>query len=123
MTIYGKELILDLHNCNIRRFTREHIAEYFKQVACINGMERCELHYWDYYDEPKEYHKAADHLKGTSAIQFITTSDIRIHTLDVLKKVFINIFTCDDLDVETTKTFSETWFKGEIVKWRLIERI
>jgi len=123
MEPYGEELILDLHNCDPTTFTRESIEGYFKHIADINKMERCDLHYWDYQDEPEEYKKAPKHLKGTSAIQFITTSDIRIHTLDILKKVFINIFTCNSLKAIATILFTENWFKGNLVKWKLVNRI
>jgi len=94
MQMYGKELILDIHECNINMFTREKLCEFFEILCDKIDMERCDLYFWDYDDCPEEYKKASDHLKGRSAIQFISTSNITVHTLDVLKKVFINIFSC-----------------------------
>ena len=37
---YGKELILDLHNCQVGRFAREGIAQYFVELCELIGMER-----------------------------------------------------------------------------------
>jgi S-adenosylmethionine/arginine decarboxylase-like enzyme len=60
------------------------------------GMERHDLHFWDYEDEPEERERAPDHLAGISAVQFIATSNITIHTLDRSNAVFIDAFTCND---------------------------
>ncbi len=72
---------------------------------------------------PEEEKQTEPHLKGTSAIQFITTSNITIPTLDILKNVYINIFSCKDFDADVARGFSEEWFKGKIVNSQLIERL
>jgi S-adenosylmethionine/arginine decarboxylase-like enzyme len=62
------------------------------------------------------------HLKGTSAIQFITTSNITIHTLDLLGAVYLNIFSCKEFEAEVVKEFSENWFKGKTIGFHEIIR-
>lgn len=121
--MYGKELIIDLHDCNPTKFTRLCLEDYFKQLCELIDMERCDLHFWDYEDALDEYHAAPDHLKGTSAIQFITTSNITVHTLDVLQKVFINIFSCKDFDDVIAKSFTEGFFEGVVVNMHIMDRI
>ena len=64
MEDYGKELILDLYDCDSLRFTRKHIGDFFKQLCELIDMEREDLHWWDYEGEPEEYDKAPEHLKG-----------------------------------------------------------
>lgn len=113
---YGEELILDLHNCNPKRFTREHLEEFCKGLCELIDMERGELFFWDYQDEPEEYEKAPDHLKGTSCVQFITTSNITIHTLDVLKRVYFNLFSCKDFDNKKVVEYVGMFFDGSIVQ-------
>ena len=120
---YGKELILDLHNCDSDTFTRKSIEDYFKGLCDLIEMDRSELYWWDDHGVPAEEQETQPHLKGTSAIQFITTSNVTIHTLDILKNVYLNIFSCKDFDTEAAKTFSENWFKGEIVNSQIIQRI
>ncbi len=129
MNSYGKELILDLHNCNPEKFNRKDIEQYFK-ILCDEkiDMVRCDLHWWDYEDEEQEvYDNAPVHLKGTSAVQFIQTSDIVIHTLDDLKRVYMNIFSCKDFDSDVAREFTEETFEGKTVnndgKGFTIERI
>ena len=122
MKPYGKELILDLHYCDSMTFTRNSIKNYFRKLCELIDMERCKLCWWDDYGLPTEECQTEPHLKGTSAIQFILTSNITIHTLDLLSKAYINIFSCKDFDTDVAIKFSADWFKGEIVNSHVIER-
>lgn len=119
---YGKELILDLHNCDPSTFTRLSIREYLKEICERIEMERCKLCWWDDLHTPIEEKETEPHLVGTSVVQFIKTSNITIHTLDVLKKVYINIFSCKDFNVDTVIDFSEGWFEGKIINKKTIWR-
>ena len=123
MIEYGKELIIDLHNCNSAQFTRTHIRKYFIKLCGLIDMERCKLVWWDDLHTPKGEEETEPHLIGTSAIQFIKTSNITIHALEQLHKVYLNIFSCKDFDDIVVSQFSEEWFDGEIVNRRVISRI
>ncbi len=117
---YGKELILDLHNCN-KQFTRITISAFMRELCSLLNMKRADLHFWDYDDE-EEKEAAPPHLAGTSAVQFITTSNITIHTLDKLKAVYLNIFTCADLNVVKVTTFCQNYWEGTVVNSILLNR-
>ncbi len=123
MITYGKELILDLHGCNINTFNRKTIEAYFYQLCKLIDMEACDLHFWDDEGVPPEERQTDPHTKGTSAIQFIITSNITIHTLDLLKKVYVNIFSCKDFDSDLAASFTNLWFGGKIVKQTEVARI
>lgn len=118
--MYGKELILDLHNCKVT-FDRAMIRQFMEEVCDLLEMERADLHFWD-YDDLREKQAAPDHLAGTSAVQFITTSNITIHTLDRLNAVYLNIFTCKDLDSKMISNFCERFWQGDIQQCLLIGR-
>ncbi len=122
MKPYGKELILDIHNCDPATFTRPCIKNYFKELCTLIDMERCKLCWWDDYGVPPEEQETEPHLKGTTAIQFISTSNITIHTLDLLQNVYVNIFSCKEFDVDTAEKFTKEWFKGKVVNSHVIER-
>lgn len=122
MQPYGKELILDIHDCDIATFNRKTIKRYFEQLCDLIDMERCKLCWWDDLYTPEEDKETEPHLKGTTAIQFIKTSNITIHTLDMLERVYLNIFSCKDFDENIVKEFSETWFKGNVVETHIIKR-
>lgn len=121
--IYGYELILDLHGCDVSKFTRRSIEEYMVTICEAIGMEREDLHFWDYEGLPEEEIPKDSHLLGTTAVQFITTSNIVIHTLDLLKAVYVNIFSCKKYDTELAEKITKEWFSAKDCRTHFIERI
>lgn len=117
------ELILDLHDCQELPTTRIDLAKFFKDL-CDNiiFMEREDLHFWDYDVDQEGYDEAEDHLKGISAVQFIKTSNITIHTIDVSKKVYINIFSCKAFAGRVAANFAAQWFRGTVENYTLLDR-
>jgi S-adenosylmethionine/arginine decarboxylase-like enzyme len=122
MNTYGKELVLDMHNCDSSTFTRESIRNYFKELCTLIDMERCKLCWWDDYGVPQEERETEPHMKGTSAVQFISTSTIIIHTLDLMRSVYLNIFSCKDFNQNVVEEFSREWFRGKVANSHLLER-
>jgi len=123
MKPYGKELVLDLHQCDPTTMTRESIEQYFIELCDLIDMEREDLHWWDDQDTPEEEKETEPHLIGVSAIQFIRTSNITIHTLTLMERVYLNIFSCKDYDANVAKDFSVNWFKGKIIQSKVFERM
>ena len=107
---YGKELVLDLHDCNIKTFTRESIGNYFDQLCTLIDMEAHDRHFWDDEGVPPEECQTDPKTCGISAVQFILTSTIVIHTLTKLGKAYINIFSCKDFDQYIARQFTINWF-------------
>jgi len=120
---YGIELILDLHGCDASRFTRKSISQYFEELCILIDMQREELHFWDDIGVPDEKKQTSPHTQGTSAVQFILTSSIVIHTLDQLEAVYINIFSCKFYDPKVAEKFSVEWFSAKDHSARFIDRV
>lgn len=109
---YGFELILDLHGCNPGRFNRTHLDQYFTKLCQVIDMEKCEVHFWDDVGVPIEEQQTSPQTKGTSAVCFILTSTIVVHTLDILEAVYINIFSCKTFDPLIAEEFTKKWFEA-----------
>lgn len=123
MKDYGKELILDLHNCKPELFTRKHLKIFFKELCDVIDMERCKLTWWDdKYTLPWQK-ETEPHLVGTSAVQFIKTSNVTIHTLPLMKRVYINIFSCKYFDELVAKDYCRAYFYGKIIQAITVRRI
>jgi len=120
---YGKELILDIHKCDTTTFNRKSLKKYFVKICKLIDMERAKLCWWDDHGVPEDEKQTFAHTKGTTAVQFILTSNITIHTLDILKNVYINIFSCKEFDEIAAEKFTKEWFKGEVVNSLTINRI
>ena len=112
VTAYGFELVLDLHGCDAKKFNRTDIDTYFSKLCRLIDMQKCEVHFWDDVGVPLEDQQTLPHTKGTSAVCFILTSSIVIHTLDMLEAVYVNIFSCKDFDADLAAVFSKEWFEA-----------
>jgi S-adenosylmethionine/arginine decarboxylase-like enzyme len=113
MESYGHELILDLHDCDSARFSRTSIELFCNDLCQLIDMERCDLHFWDDVGVPEEDQQKDPKTKGTSAVQFILTSTIVIHTLDLMKAVYVNIFSCKEFDTDAAAKFTAGWFNSK----------
>lgn len=120
---YGFELILDLHGCDISKFNRKSLRAYFKSICEAIDMTRCKLVFWDDVGVDPEKQQTSPHTKGSSAVQFILTSNITIHCLDILKAVYINIFSCKGFDAKKAEQITKEWFKAKKCRATLIERV
>jgi len=120
---YGSELIIDLHCCDVSTFNRKSLREYFARLCKAIDMERCDLHFWDDVGVPPQERQTSPHTKGTSAVQFILTSTIVIHTLDLLEAAYINIFSCKPFDKEIAEQLTREWFGAKECRTHFIERI
>lgn len=119
---YGKEVIIDMHFCDATKFNRSSIKRFFIKLCDLIEVERCKLCWWDDHGVPEEEKQTEPHLKGTTAVQFLSTSNIVIHTLDILESVYLNVFSCKDFDGEIVREFSEKWFNGKIISFHEIRR-
>ena len=125
MKSYGKELILDLYNCDVDQNSAEKLELYVIGLCDIASMVRARDPYtgapmfwtWDEHRPGK-----ADHLVGVSAVQSIETSNIVIHTLDKLKTVYINFFSCKDFNAVHAISYSQAFFDGQIRNSITLER-
>ncbi len=124
MKRYGIEYILDLQGCDAKQFTRPAIAMFMRRICRIMNLTPEELHIWG-YDDPAEKAAAPPHLKGVSAVQFITTSNVTIHALDDLGLVCLNIFTCGKWqhdDITNARRFAVDWFHAHSYTEQLLNR-
>ena len=119
---YGSELILDMKGCNPGKFNQSDIESFMVALCEHIDMERADLYFWDYEDDEEAKKAAPDHLCGTTAIQFIQTSNITIHTLDRTGSVMLNIFSCKDFDHQSAIEFCAKFFSSKEVRSQSIER-
>lgn len=120
---YGFELVLDIHDCDPSTFNRKSINAYFTKLCKAIDMQKCKVHFWDDVGVAPEEQQTEPHTKGTSAVCFILTSSIVIHTLDLLETAHVNIFSCKPYDRNVAQRFTEDWFKGRCVNAAWVERI
>ena len=119
---YGWELVLDLGGCETRLFNRASIDAFFTELCDRIDMEKCDVHFWDDVGVPDDEKQTSPLTKGTSAVCFILTSTIVIHTLDLMGAAFINIFSCKSFEPDAARDFAVSWFKADRCRDTWIER-
>ena len=120
---YGYELIMDLHGCDVSKFNRASLDGYFEKLCKAIDMRKCERYFWDDVGLPEEEKQTSPHTKGSSAVQFILTSTIVVHTLDILGAVYVNIFTCKPFERKVAEELTKEWFGANGCRTHFIERI
>jgi len=114
---YGMEVVVDIHGCNISNFTKKRLDVFFKDLVELSKMQAV--------GKPKYWKETSNipHLKGYSGIQFIKTSSILIHTLDILEAAYINFFSCKDFDVKEVIEFIQKHFEAKQINFTVLNRI
>jgi len=120
---YGFELIIDLHGCDVSTFNRESLDGYFEKLCKAIDMQKCERYFFDDVGLPEEEKQTSPHTKGSSAVQFILTSSIVIHALELLEAVYVNIFSCKEFDEKVAEKITKGWFGANGCRTHFIERI
>lgn len=120
---YGFELIMDLHDCDVSKFNRASLHKYFIKLCKAIDMKRCELYFWDDVGVPSKRRQMSPRTRGMSVVQFMLTSSVVVHKLDLLKAVYINIFFCKSFDKEIAEKLTRKWFAAKKCKTHFLERI
>jgi S-adenosylmethionine/arginine decarboxylase-like enzyme len=110
----GKELILDLYDCDINKMNRESLDNFFVSLCEKIDMTRTELFYWEYLSDDEKDPEEFSHLKGLSAVQFIKTSNITLHTFENDRKISLNIFSCKDFNAFEAEMFCLEYFNAQV---------
>lgn len=111
---YGNELILDLIDCDVATFSRKSIDAYLEKLCELIDAGREDLHFWDYDGLPDEYNAAPPHMKGRTAVQLISKSDVVIHAIEHDGSLFVNVFSCGTFDAEAVTRLTVDHFGGRV---------
>jgi len=114
---YGKELVLDLHDCDVRLITEIRLTRFLDTLCDYLEMTPVESYWWIDLDNKEP------HLAGISVVQFIRTSNITVHALTKLERVYINVFSCKDFNADKASAFIRSWFSGKVMTKHIIDRI
>jgi S-adenosylmethionine/arginine decarboxylase-like enzyme len=114
--IYGKELILDLIDCQPEIIcSKEKILEYSDKICNLIKVKK--------YGKLviKRFALQSD-WAGYSFFQFIEESSISGHFLEKQNLAYINIFSCKNFDDKKVIDFSKKFFKAKKIKNRILIR-
>ncbi len=122
---YGKELILDLHGCDAKTFNRKSLRAFCRGLCkeIIMTPHKFRSIPWDDDGVPLVDCQVSPVTKGWTAVQFLMESSILIHTLELTKAVYVDIFSCKGFSKKKATEFTKEWFGAETITARMIKRI
>ncbi|MEP7166788.1 MAG: S-adenosylmethionine decarboxylase [Candidatus Woesebacteria bacterium] len=108
---WGKSIAIDLYDCppemvNDPKLLKSFIKDLLVQIK----MKPHGPTYIDRFGDPEL------HLEGYSAMQFIETSTVTVHLDEVDNRAFIDIFSCQDFDTDSTSQFCKNYFRANEMK-------
>ena len=114
---YGMEAIFDFHNCDVSKFNPDDLVNFVNKIIEIADMEA------DGDPVVWEEHEAADlHLRGTSIFQWIKTSNIVLHTLELTDLALLNLFSCKPFDPKDIADYGKEFFAADKVDFTVVDR-
>ena len=111
---WGQSLHINLHGCDNKTFNKENLKKFCKLICKEIGMKQ--------YGQTMIERFGSGKLKGNSALQFIETSSISIHTDEFFDRVFIDIFSCKKFDKYKAKNFSKKFFSAKKANSKCLNR-
>jgi S-adenosylmethionine/arginine decarboxylase-like enzyme len=117
---FGKHFILDADECLGELKERKHIQEFIDSLVAKLEMKKKGETLFEYFED-NDYNRERD-IVGWSVVQIISLSSIVIHINEISRTVYLDVFTCGDLeDLTVTLLFSD-YFRPMKIKKQIITR-
>lgn len=115
--IYGKELILDLYDCDPKIIrSKKKILEYSNKLCNLIKVKK--------YGKPicERFALSNPPAAGYSLVQLIESSLVSGHFSELWNRAFINIFSCKLFNHKIATDFTKKFFKAKKIKNRILIR-
>ena len=93
---FGIHYILDADNCEGEIKDRKHIQDFIVTLVSKLGMKKKGETVFEYFEE-NDYNRERD-IVGWSVVQIISLSNITIHINEISRTIYLDVFTCGELD-------------------------
>ena len=112
---WGKLGIIDLRGCNIDVLEDKNKLLEFSSKICFEIKMIP-------HGKPLINRFGEGELGGFSLMQFIKTSSIVVHADEHQGRVFIDIFSCKEFDIERATNFAKVYFMARDARFQSIYR-
>jgi S-adenosylmethionine/arginine decarboxylase-like enzyme len=119
--VFGSHLILDANNCDEEKIKDiDNIEEFIYDLCELGNMTRKGNLIIEVFEDNK-FNREKD-IVGYSVVQIISLSNITIHINFISKTVYLDFFTCGELNDSKVIKLFQNYFKPEITKKIIIYR-
>ena len=117
---FGKELIIDAGGCNGNMRCKIHLQKFVDELVEKLGMKKKGETIFEYFED-NDYNRERD-IVGFTIIQVISLSNITIHINEISRTLYINMFTCGELDEMKAVLLVSDYFLPSKMKKQIITR-
>ncbi|MBZ0255054.1 S-adenosylmethionine decarboxylase [bacterium] len=102
---YGKHLIASFKHCNQNIIDKDFISDFLHQLAIDIDMQPFGQPIVERFGEGIEI--------GISGVQLIETSAITVHTNDMARDLYLDVFSCKDFEADDVLQYVQDRFAPE----------
>lgn len=118
--IFGQELIIDAYKCLGNINNKEWIQLFIDELVLKTGMKKKGETIFEYFED-NEYNREKD-IVGFSVIQIISLSNITLHINEISKSIYLNFFTCGELNENLVLKIFKNYFNPTHHRVCIIDR-
>jgi S-adenosylmethionine/arginine decarboxylase-like enzyme len=118
--IFGQELLLDAYNCKGNINNKNYIQLFIDELVLKSNMKKKGETIFEYF-EYTDYNVERD-IVGFSVIQIISLSNITLHINEISKSIYLNFFTCGELNDELVVDIFKKYYDPEHFRISIVER-
>jgi S-adenosylmethionine/arginine decarboxylase-like enzyme len=118
--IFGQELLLDAYNCRGNINNKDFIQLFIDELVLKLGIKKKGKTIFEYF-EYTDYNVERD-IVGYSVVQIISLSNITLHINEISKSIYLNFFTCGNLDPELVVDIFKKYFDPLHFRVSIVER-
>lgn len=111
---YGKHLVLGATGCNDNLLSEEKIAQFLREL--VNRIDMVA------YGEPLVARFGQGIEEGISGVQLIETSAIMVHTNDMARDLYLDVFSCKGYSERDVTAFVEQVFAPTQMNFQVLLR-
>lgn len=109
---FGKSLLIDLYDCEANLDDLELIYRFLEELVVRLGMQAFSPAIVFHGPKDKNGNEIYPDKAGVSGVVFLITSSIVIHTIIPNKFVSIDVYSCNDFNINETREYIKSVFKS-----------
>ena len=111
---FGVILMVDADECEGNITGIDHIQLFIDTLVDTMGMKKKGKTVFEYFED-NEYNRERD-IVGFSVVQIISLSNITLHINEISKTIYLDVFTCSELDDTQVALLFSDFFKPKKMK-------
>lgn len=117
---FGIHFILDADQCQGDLKDKRYIQSFIDTLVETLGMKKKGETVFEYFED-NDYNRERD-IVGWSVVQIISLSNITIHINEISRTIYLDCFTCGELDDSKVTLLFSDFFKPTKMKKQIIYR-